>query len=201
MVEILALYVKLNITERAGETLQMGDGGGSALKLTADAAQLAYKSGGLADGEIGLGYLFHGLLKFGLDVASAVSAEITLLIGVVFEIGIEIHTAVIHFYILRNNYILFDVAAKAQRRHRLVYSFILSSSAKEKRPGQTSTYLSRTNKNYPRCHLDFTALTLYPQRNTNIFPATDVCPTSQNTQRIFAFDCALSGPFADVFLT
>ena len=32
-------------------------------------------------------------------------------------------------------------------------------------------------------------------RNTIIFPATDVCPTSQNTRLLQAFDCALSGPF------
>ena len=95
---------------------------------------------------------------------------------------------------------MLNMAVYIQRRHRFVYSFI-STSAKRKRPRQITAYLSRTNKNYPRCHLDFTALTPYPQRNTNIFPATDVCPTSQNTQRIFAFDCALSGPFAGVFLT
>ena len=35
---------------------------------------------------------------------------------------------------------------------------------------------------------------LCPLRNTNIFPATNVCLTSQNT-RPEAFDCALHGPF------
>ena len=64
--------------------------------------------------------------------------------------------------------------------------------------------LSRTNKYfYPRCHLA-SQLKLCPQRDTSISPATDVSLTSQNTLpgRIRqAFDCALSGPFDDLFFT
>lgn len=53
------------------------------------------------------------------------------------------------------------------------------------------SFLSRTSvKIHPRCHLDSRndPCTL---RNTCIFPATDVCPTSQNTEPIRNNDCSL----------
>ena len=54
--------------------------------------------------------------------------------------------------------------------------------------------------NYPRYHL-VSQFALCALRNTYIFPATDVCPTSQNTEPDNkAFDCALSGPFGSLHL-
>ena len=44
--------------------------------------------------------------------------------------------------------------------------------------------------NYPRYHL-VSQFALCALRNTCIFPATDVCPTSQNTEPIRNNDCSL----------
>ena len=53
-------------------------------------------------------------------------------------------------------------------------------------------------KIHPWCHLD-SQYDLCTLRNTCIFPATDVCPTSQNTKHD-AFHCALRGPFGSLHL-
>ena len=58
----------------------------------------------------------------------------------------------------------------------------------------------------PRCHLEFAhALKLCAHlKNTIIFPTTYACLTSQNTLELTyktptLFDCALSGPFDNLF--
>ena len=87
----------------------MGNRRGSALKLLADAAQLGDELAGLADGEVGLGDLVHGLLQLGGDIGTAVLAEIALGVGIVLEISVEIDTVEHHNKFLhteRNNVVL-----------------------------------------------------------------------------------------------
>ena len=63
-----------------------------------------------------------------------------------------------------------------------------------------SWILSRTNKAYPRCHLEFTTgyralsgIPTYPRQLT-------YAPTLQNTLCEYdTFDCTLSGPFDDLY--
>lgn len=55
--------------------------------------------------------------------------------------------------------------------------------------------LSRTDT-VPRCHLVL-GYDSYARRNTNIFPATDVCPHVAEYSAP-AFPCALSGPFDEL---
>ena len=52
---------------------------------------------------------------------------------------------------------------------------------------------------YPRCHPDFMGMTPCTWRDANTSPATDVCPTLQNTVRrkFSAVPCTLSGPFRE----
>ena len=53
---------------------------------------------------------------------------------------------------------------------------------------------------YPRCHPDFMGMTPCTWRDANTSPATDVCPTLQNTVRRVqsaAVPCTLSGPFQE----
>ena len=78
----------------------MGDGGGAALKLLADAAQLGNELAGLADGEVGLGDLVHGPLQLGVHVGAAVLAEVAPGVGVVAEIGVKINTVEDHSDVL-----------------------------------------------------------------------------------------------------
>lgn len=48
----------------------------------------------------------------------------------------------------------------------------------------------------------FTALTLYSCQDTDISPATNVCLYVAEYSVFYnTFDCALSGPFDDLFLT
>ena len=113
----------------------------------------------------------------------------------------------------------------AQNRHRLVKSIIsVSSEYKASLPKSkiSGTLLSFTvttfyqNKksltvndcqgriitNYPRCHLD--SRDAVRLSDTDISVTTDVCRTLQNTLRVrksHAFDCTLSGPFDNLYLT
>ena len=58
------------------------------------------------------------------------------------------------------------------------------------------------SKSFPRCHLDLRMYTTFaPLRNTNISPATDVCPhVTEYSEIHLSFDCALSGPFDNLGL-
>lgn len=63
----------------------------------------------------------------------------------------------------------------------------------KKRPPSTETCSSVKDErmiNYPRYHL-VSQFALCALRNICIFPATDVCPTSQNTEPIRNNDCSL----------
>jgi hypothetical protein len=122
----------------------MGNGSGSALELATDAAQLAYKAGGLGDGKVSLGNLSHGLLKLGLDVAAAVLTKEAVIIGVLLEIGIEINIVVYHFNFLRIIFISVNYFLINRLSHAIVLSSAYKFLQKRKRPGQ-NTSLSRTN--------------------------------------------------------
>ena len=54
------------------------------------------------------------------------------------------------------------------------------------------------SKSFPRCHLASQLLVLL--QDTNIPPATDVCPHVAEYSGKHPFDCTLSGPFANLFL-
>ena len=70
------------------------------------------------------------------------------------------------------------------------------------------------SKSFPRCHLDSRVRSHALCKDTNISPATDVCPHvteySDCSRKIFhlyfllvvikSFDCALSGPFGNLHL-
>ena len=74
--------------------------------------------------------------------------------------------------------------------------WFLSGGIENARPRQNLCFCQgRAYIFHPRCHLDL-RYDPYTLRNTFIFPATDVCPTSQDTKLVLiAFHCALSGPF------
>ena len=97
VVEILALYIKLNSgAYLIGKPFQMRDRRRPALKFLANAAKLADKFTGLADGAICVAYFVHRCLQFRRDKRAAVFAEIAVCIGIVFKVGIKIYIAKFH---------------------------------------------------------------------------------------------------------
>ena len=97
VVQILTLHVKLYIAKPCGQSFQIRDRRGSALKLFADTAQLAYKLTGFADGIVSLRDFIHGGLQFLWDIGSAVFTEKAVRIGIIFEVGIKINMVKLHF--------------------------------------------------------------------------------------------------------
>ena len=96
VVQILPLGVKLDVPQGGGEALQVGDGGGSALKFLPNPPQLRNKLPGLADGVVGIRNLLHGGLQLRGYIDAAVGAEVALFVRVVLEIGVKICAVEIH---------------------------------------------------------------------------------------------------------
>ena len=97
VVQVLALGVQLYPAAQCiGQTLQMRHRGGAALKFLADAAQLGNELAGLADGEVGFGDFCQRSLQLIFHIHAAVFAEVAFFVGVVIEIGIEIHIIQFH---------------------------------------------------------------------------------------------------------
>ena len=181
VVQIFPLDIQLHPAQLVGQTLQMGDGGGTALELLADAAQLGDELAGLADGEIGLGDLVHGPLQLGRHIGAAVFAKITVFIGIMLKIGFEINVIQFHKYILLKEVMLKlenGVSANTPSFGQQHGQILL---IKEKRPGQTPL-VCQGRIHDPRCHLDL-------QRRCTLFraPTGSRQLTYAHTSRILGF--------------
>ena len=80
----------------------MGNGSGAALEFLANPPQLCDEPTGFADGKVGLRDFCHSLAQIVGNIAAAVLAEEALHVGVVFQIGVEIHIVVNHSADLQN---------------------------------------------------------------------------------------------------
>ena len=97
MVQILTLGIQLHSAAQSiTEPLQMGDGRGPALEFLADTPQLRKELSGLRNGKIGFRDISHGGTQFIGNIAAAVPAKITLFIGVVVKISLEIYAIEFH---------------------------------------------------------------------------------------------------------
>ena len=96
VIEVLAFHVKLDVAKLTRKAFEIGNGGRSALKFTADTAKLADEFAGFADGEIRICDLLHRLFQVFGNVSTTEIAEITVFIRIIFKICIKINTVINH---------------------------------------------------------------------------------------------------------
>ena len=177
VVQILPLDVELDIAQGIGQPLQVGHRGGTALELSADAAQFMDELAGLADGEIGVGDLVHGHLELRGGVGTAIFAEIALFIRVVLEIGVKFHAVILHIGIppIKSSGQPYCFALRAEKS-----SGTDISSGNEK---TSPTEIDSVKDEYIRSAVPpcFTAYAV-PSAGYQHAPAADACLTSQYTR-------------------
>ena len=96
VVQILTLGIQLYIAQLIGQALQIGNRCGTALKFLADAAQFADEAAGFTNGLIGFVDFRHRILQFRANVCTAVRAKITVIVGIMLEIGLKIYVVQLH---------------------------------------------------------------------------------------------------------
>ena len=109
VVEVLSLNVELNVSDLSRESLEVGDGSGSALELAADLAKLRDEFRGLADGEVGVGDLSHSRLQLIGNIYAAVPTKVALGVRIILEIRVEVNTVKNHFCFLFSSFLYINV--------------------------------------------------------------------------------------------